>query len=188
MIQRFASLVTCGCVLAGAASADCPPAPDHSADISALLDRVQAAESERAAQLIGNQLWALWADAPDDEAQALLDRGMTRRSAFDFLGALADFDRLIAYCPDYAEGYNQRAFVHYLLRDFASALADLERALALSPDHVAAMSGQALSLYGLSRLAEARAVLEQALKLNPWLPERSLLVPGGPLDAAEIEL
>ena len=54
MIQRIASLLTCGCVLAGAAVADCPPAPDHSADISALLDRVQAAESERAAQLIGN--------------------------------------------------------------------------------------------------------------------------------------
>jgi tetratricopeptide (TPR) repeat protein len=116
---------------------------------------------------------------------------MTRRSSFDFLGALEDFDQLIDYCPEYAEGYNQRAFVHYLRRDFAAALRDLDRALELSPRHVAAMSGRALSLYGLSRMEEAREALAAALALNPWLPERYLADPGGPLappGAGDVEL
>ncbi|MFW8634123.1 tetratricopeptide repeat protein [Cribrihabitans pelagius] len=168
-------------VLPAIASAGCPPAPDHSQPLEQLLAEVQSAPGEQEARLITNRMWQYWADAPDAQAQEILDRGMTRRAGFDLLGALADFDALIAYCPDYAEGYNQRAFVHYLRRDFASALADLDRALALSPRHVAALSGRALSLYGLARMEEARTALATALLLNPWLPERSLAAPGGPL-------
>ncbi|UWQ77760.1 tetratricopeptide repeat protein [Leisingera sp. S132] len=172
-------------------ASDCPEAPDHSTPLEALMEEVRGAESETQAREIANRMWEYWADAPNAQAQAMLDRGMTKRSAFDFLGALEDFDQLIAYCPDYAEGYNQRAFVHYLRRDFASALADLDRALELSPRHIAAMSGRALSLYGLSRLEEAREALAAALKLNPWLPERYLADPGGPLapaGAGDVEL
>lgn len=159
----------------------CPPAEDHSAALEQLITQIQGAPDQGAARLLANEMWQFWADAPDERAQAILDRGMTRRAAFDFLGALEDFDQLIAYCPDYSEGYNQRAFVHYLRRDFASALADLDRALARSPRHVAALSGRALALYGLSRLEEARVALQSALALNPWLPERNLASPGGPL-------
>ncbi|MEW2913848.1 tetratricopeptide repeat protein [Leisingera sp. JC11] len=172
-------------------ASECPDAPDHSTPLEALLTEVQEAETESQAREIANRMWEYWADAPNAQAQAMLDRGMTKRSAFDFLGALADFDQLIAYCPDYAEGYNQRAFVHYLRRDFASALTDLDRALELSPRHIAAMSGRALSLYGLSRLEEARTALAEALALNPWLPERYLAEPGGPLappGAGDVEL
>jgi tetratricopeptide (TPR) repeat protein len=111
----------------------------------------------------------------------LLDRGMERRASYDFLAAYEALDRLVAYCPDYAEGYNQRAFVSFLRQDFAAALADLDRALALSPDHVAALSGRALTLLGLGRTEEARLALSRALALNPWLPERGLAAPGGPL-------
>lgn len=159
----------------------CPPAQDHSAVLEQLISQIQNAPDEGSAHLLSNQMWQFWSDAPDERAQAILDRGMTRRAAFDFLGAIADFDQLIAYCPDYAEGYNQRAFVHYLRRDFAAALADLDRALDRSPRHVAALSGRALSLYGLARLEEARLALQSALALNPWLPERNLASPGGPL-------
>lgn len=178
----YAMGVSC---LAGFALAQeaCPPAQDHSEALEQLIAQIQRAPDAGAAQHLSNQMWQLWADAPDERAQAILDRGMTRRASFDFLGALEDFDRLIAYCPDYAEGYNQRAFVHYLRRDFAAALADLDQALARSPRHIAALSGRALSLYGLSRLEEARRALGDALALNPWLPERNLAQPGGPLAA-----
>ncbi|CUH65748.1 putative O-linked N-acetylglucosamine transferase, SPINDLY family [Thalassovita gelatinovora] len=153
----------------------CPDAPDHSVAVNDLLQRIQDAPNEYQARLISNQLWALWADAPDEAAQAVLDRGMGKRRAFDLIGALEDFDRLIAYCPDYAEGYNQRAFVRFLQQDYDRALIDLDRALALSPTHVAALTGKALTLIGLGRNEEGQAVLRLAVNLNPWLPERNLL-------------
>ncbi|WP_293575871.1 tetratricopeptide repeat protein [Phaeobacter sp.] len=159
----------------------CPAPKDHSAAVERLISQLQAAPNEAEAQKLSNDLWALWADAPNEQAQALLDRGMSRRASFDFIGALDAFDRLVDYCPNYAEGYNQRAFVNYLRQDFAAALLDLDRALALSPSHVAAMSGRALSLLGLGRVTEAVEALDTALAFNPWLPERHLRAPGGPL-------
>ncbi|WP_294227468.1 tetratricopeptide repeat protein [uncultured Shimia sp.] len=158
-------------------AAECPKAPDHSAAVDKLIARVQEADNQRTAQEISNDMWQFWTDAPDEVAQEILDRGMQKRSAWDLLGAREDFDRLVRYCPDYAEGYNQRAFVNFLQQDFEAALPDLERAIALSPRHVAALSGRALTLIGLGRGAEAQDTLAAALELNPWLPERSLYTP-----------
>lgn len=160
---------------ATAVAAECPPPPDISAQQDSILEDVRGAETEMEARKLTNQLWELWATAPDEPAQELLDRGMQARASYDFIGALDAFDRLTEYCPEYAEGYNQRAFVNFLRQDFPAALVDLDRALDLSPGHVAAMSGKALTLMGLGRHEEAQVILREALRLNPWLPERSLL-------------
>ena len=162
--------------VATGAFAECPPAPDIYADEARLLADVQKAPNEMHARDLSNALWGLWATAPDDAAQALLDRGMSARASYDFLGAIDAFDRLVEYCPGYAEGYNQRAFVNFLREDFEAALVDLEVALELRPTHVAALSGKALTLMGLGRHDEAQAVLREAMALNPWIPERGLLV------------
>ena len=160
----------------------CPEAPDHSAALAALVADANAAQTAAEGQAISDRMWELWTDAPDETAQAILTAGMTRRQSFDLLGARAEFDRLVDYCPDYAEGYNQRAFVNYLRFDYEAAVADLDRALELSPGHVAALSGKALTLMALNRFEEARVVLQAALALNPWIPERGLAAPGGPLE------
>ena len=161
--------------LASPALADCPPPPDISQDEARLIAEIRVAPNDYAAQKISNQLWALWAKAPDEAAQALLDRGMAARVGYDFLGAIEAFDRLTAYCPDYAEGYNQRAFVNFLRQDYEAALVDLELAIERSPRHIAAIAGKALTLIGLKRDAEAQRVLREALALNPWLAERRYL-------------
>ncbi|MBO9408674.1 tetratricopeptide repeat protein [Shimia sp. R9_1] len=162
------------CLCHPAFAADCPAPPDHTVALDALIERVQRAPDQASAQILSGEMWQYWADAPDDTAQEILNRGMRKRESWDLLGARSDFDALIAYCPDYAEGYNQRAFVNFLSQNFEAALPDLERALDLSPRHVAAQSGLALTLIGLGREAEAQDALAAALELNPWLPERSL--------------
>ncbi len=163
-------------LLCGPALADtCPRAPDHSEALDALIQKVQAAPNEMVAREISGEMWRFWADAPDSYAQDLLDEGMSRRGAYDFEGAMRALDALVAYCPKFAEGYNQRAFVNFLRRDYAAALPDLDRAIELSPRHVAALAGRALTLVGMERKAEAALSLRAALALNPWLSERALL-------------
>ncbi|MEL6522333.1 MAG: tetratricopeptide repeat protein [Pseudomonadota bacterium] len=139
------------------------------------METLRTSEDEAAARGINAQLWEIWLTAPTAEAQELLDLGMERRNAHDLDGAIRAFEALIDMCPNYAEGYNQRAFALFLRQDYTLALIDLERALAITPDHIGALSGQALTLMGLGRDAEAQEVLRAALALNPWLSERHLL-------------
>jgi hypothetical protein len=64
--------------------------------------------------------------APDEIAQEILGQGCHVASPTT-LSAL-HFDKLVECCSDYAEGYNQRAFINFIREDYAAAPPDLERA------------------------------------------------------------
>jgi tetratricopeptide (TPR) repeat protein len=164
------------CVAMPALAQDvCPPVPDHAMAKADLLRDLRIARDQTDAQMITGDLWRLWSDAPDARAQAMLDEGMRLIRAFDYTGAEAVLEGLTVYCPDYAEGWNQRAFAPYLAGSHAAALEDLDRALALDPRHVPALAGKALTLLQLGRDAEGQLVLREAVRMNPWLAERTLL-------------
>lgn len=187
MIARASGAYTCGmrqtvhaiafglAFAAPVSAGTCPAVPDRSGALTRLIEAVREAPDEASARLISNDMWAVWTTAPDAHAQELLDEGMMRRAAFDFAGAVAAFDALVVYCPDFAEGYNQRAFVNFIRHDYSAAVPDLDRAVELSPRHLGALTGQALTLAALGRDGEAALALRKALKLNPWLAERHLL-------------
>ena len=72
------------CLIACPAFADtCPPVPDHVDKIDALLADLAVAANRSEADMITQDLWSLWTDAPDAQAQAMLDQGMQRRAAYD---------------------------------------------------------------------------------------------------------
>ena len=142
--------------------AACPEPADRTDDLLALFAQVREAQNPNTAQPITNRMWDIWAKARDEAAQEILDRGLRKRAAQDFRGATEDFEALIAYCPTYAEGYNQRAYVRFILQDYAGALTDLDQAIHLSPNHMAAQAGRALTLLGLGREEEGQAALRAA--------------------------
>lgn len=167
--------------LGSGAAADCPEPQDVSKEMQTLFEEARSAENFTQGQSVSGKMWAVWLRAPDAAAQEILDAGMRRRDSYDFAGALQHFDRLAAYCPTYAEGFNQRAYIHYLQEDYAAALVDLDIALQLQPNHVGAQSGRGLTLMQMGRLAEARAQMLIAVENNPWLSEAALLAKGAPL-------
>jgi tetratricopeptide (TPR) repeat protein len=175
----YASFVAAA--LAFPALAACPEPADTSAELLELFEHAQAAENFTEGREVSNQMWQVWLRAPDELSQSALDAGMRRRDSFDFTGARSEFDRLVEYCPLYAEGYNQRAYINFLTENYEEALVDLDKALALQPYHVAAQYGRALTLMNLGRLQEARDQMMIAVGNNPWLSERALLAKGAPL-------
>ncbi|KAJ56554.1 hypothetical protein ACMU_06325 [Actibacterium mucosum KCTC 23349] len=161
--------------LAHPALAACPAETPEDPRRAVLMDQVRVAQSNDEARLLTNQLWEIWANAPDDHAQDILDEGLQRRSYGDLAGARVAFDALIDYCPNYAEGYNQRAFLAFMQGQHSSAIPDLERAVELAPDHFAALTGLALAQLGEGAVELGQDTLRRALEMNPWLPERRFL-------------
>lgn len=175
-------------LMAPSLSLACAEVRDIADDLAPLIAQARAAPSEAGGRAASSKMWELWLAAPDAAAQAVLDEGMRKRESYDYAGAIESFSELIAYCPDYAEGYNQRAFIHFLSERFEAALVDLDAALRLSPDHVGAQSGRALTLMNLGQTDAARTQLLAALDNNPWLSERFLLADGAPLGPVGEEL
>lgn len=159
----------------------CPDPVDYGAELNQLIEDAREAPTEAGGRVASDKMWQVWLRAPNDQAQDVLDQGLKRRDGFDFAGAYDDFDRLVQYCPTYAEGFNQRAYVQFLQGRFEGALVDLDAALVLNPNHVAAQSGRALTLMQLGRVDEARTQLLEALENNPWLSERALIAKDAPL-------
>ena len=168
-------------LIAAPAFAECPQAADNSRELLNLIAKAQGTDNRNEGRRVSNEMWEVWLRAPDEVAQNALDEGLRMRSSYDFAGAIKEFDRLATYCPTYAEGFNQRAYIHFLREDYAAALPDLDEALRLNPYHVAAQSGRALTLMNLGRIAEAREQMLAAVENNPWLSEAALLAEGAPL-------
>ncbi|GIX12614.1 MAG: hypothetical protein KatS3mg118_0573 [Paracoccaceae bacterium] len=159
--------------------AGCPPAADRGAERAELLAGLAAAPDEESARALADRLWRLWTTAPDPLSQEWLDEGMDRIRMADYAMAERILTELIAWCPGFAEAWNQRAFARFLKGDMEGALADIARTLALEPAHFGALSGRFHVLMALGRPAEARAALRAALGIHPWLVERHLLAPPG---------
>ena len=141
-----------------------------------LLQRLSVAETEVEGRLAESAVWEHWFDeAPDEQVHEWLQQGRKKRESYDYAAAQTLFDQVVEAAPDYAEGYNQRAFVRFLREDFDGSLADLEKTLEFKPWHFGALSGMYHVLRLQNRHAAAFELLSQAVAIHPWIQERGAL-------------
>ena len=136
---------------------------------------LQAAPTEMKGREAADGIWRSWHVAPDARAQDMLDTGKRRLREANYAEAERLFSDLVAYCPLYPEGWNQRAFARFLAGDHDGALADLDRTLELEPRHFGALAGRALTLLRQGRAELGQKALREAVAINPWITERHLL-------------
>ncbi len=115
------------------------------------------------------QIWAIWLEASDRAAGALLQKGIDDMSRGDHRAALEAFDKVVAMAPDFAEGWNKRATVHFLMDNLDQSLKDIARTLELEPRHFGALSGRGLVYARLDDLERALLSFEAAVAINPQM-------------------
>jgi tetratricopeptide (TPR) repeat protein len=114
-------------------------------------------------------MWSVWSRSGDADVDRLFAVGveqMTQRA----LGAAVDtFTHVIQRRPDFAEGWNKRATVYYLMGEYQKSLADCDEVMTRNPYHWGALSGYGMIYIQLDQPDRALEYLEKALAVNPNL-------------------
>ena len=110
----------------------------------------------------------MWGYSGSDTVNLLMQRASKSLGAKDYDQALKFLDYVVQIAPDYAEGFNRRAFIHFSRNDMASAVGDLRRALALEPNHFRALDGLAQIWRQTGNTKGALSVVKQLLEVHPY--------------------
>jgi len=101
---------------------------------------------------------------------------MTAMAGGDHETALDAFDNLVDLAPDFAEAWNKRATVYYLMGRLDESVNDIQQTLELEPRHFGALSGLALIYDAVENPEAAIRSLEAALEINPHLEDSQVRI------------
>lgn len=155
-----------------APSVDAPAATapkSRAAQLDELFATLAAAPNKEAADAAESSINKIWLQSGSDTVDLLMNWAMKAMSEKNYALALDYLDRVTIMKPGYAEGWNTRATVHFLMQDYGPSISDINRTLALEPRHFGAMSGLGMILRELDEDKRAIEVFRAALKLDPWL-------------------
>ena len=142
-----------------------------------LFKELKAATVEQKADFIVLEIWHLWGQSGRPDVDRLLEEAIDRMRDGSHERALEILDRIVAMAPDFAEGWNKRATVLYMLDQHDRSLQDIAKVLALEPRHFGAIAGSGLIAIARNDWKTALAAYKRALALNPFLKERFELIP-----------
>jgi len=135
--------------------------------LPALFEQLETAPDAVSSALIERAIWEIWLETDDERVGTLMATGTSFLGLGRLEDALAAFDRMVETAPDFAEGWNKRATVHYLLGDYEQSLSDIETTLSLEPRHFGALSGRGLVYIRLQDLEQALVAFEETLAVGP---------------------
>lgn len=134
-----------------------------------LFVRLQATGDPGEGEALQRAIWNAWTTTDDKEAARMMAIGIIAMGQDRLDDALSTFDALVDLAPDFAEAWNKRATVHYLMGNLDESVADIEQTLRLEPRHFGALSGLGLIYQEVEQWDAALRAYEAALKVNPHL-------------------
>jgi tetratricopeptide (TPR) repeat protein len=143
-------------------------ADEKSKLLADLYAHLAAADSAETAKKVQSTIERLWGHSGSDTVALLMQRAAKAVGAKDNDLALKFMDYVVLLAPDFAEGFNRRAFIHFSRNDMPSAVGDLRRALALEPNHFKALDGLAQIWRQMGNSKGALSVVKQLLEVHPY--------------------
>jgi tetratricopeptide (TPR) repeat protein len=112
---------------------------------------------------------ALWSASDSPTAEVLLEQAGRAIDDGAPAEALSILDRLIGANPDFAEAWNKRATLYFMMKRDDASLKDIEKVLELEPRHFGALAGKGMILQRQKKYSAAMDAYREALTLNPGM-------------------
>ncbi len=153
------------------AAADATRSPNFKVNQSKTLDTLFAelkrSKDNATAERLTTQIWREWGDSGSDSINLMMEWAQKAIGTRNFAAALDTLDQVVLLAPDFAEGWNKRATLHFMMEHPQKSMADIERTLALEPRHFGALAGMAEILRAQGNDALALKAYERALEVYP---------------------
>ena len=157
--------------------ADAGQAAQDDERLDGLFQELRTSMTMEEARPIEQQIWQIWTHAGVERVDSLMSLGIAAMSVGHHVQALRIFDHVVSLAPDFAEGWNKRATVYYLVGDFGASVGDIQKTLTLEPRHFGALSGLGLIYLALGEDDAALKAFEKALEIHPYIPAAKEYVP-----------
>ena len=141
-----------------------------------LFNKLKANKS-KAAYIVEQEIWDLWSTHPTDEKlTSRLEEGSQLVRDQHYLKARDVFTEVINLDQNWAEAWNKRATVLYLLGEFQKSQDDIDKVLELEDRHFGALAGQGLVNIQLKNYEKAILSYKKAKKIYPSMKSPEIMI------------
>lgn len=145
--------------------------------LDALFTRLASTDDADEGDTIVEEIWRVWLQSGRPEIDALMQNTLALLQAGEPRAAMPLLDTIVARAPDWAEGWNKRATVLYVLDEYDRSLADIDKVLALEPRHFGALAGRGLIHIANENYRAALDDYRRARAVNPFLQGAAQMIP-----------
>ena len=145
------------------------PADKAENRLDKLFADLKRERNEKAAERIAGQIWEEWFKSGSASIDLMMMWAQNAMEAQKYDVALDFLDEVITLQPTYAEGWNRRATLHFMMSNYSKSMSDIDHTLSLEPRHFGALSGMAQILKAAGNKELALKAYQQVLEIYPMM-------------------
>ena len=151
-------------------------ADDRNIKLDNLFNKLKIENSDRVFE-IEQEIWQIWSTHPsNDKLTDLLGTGSNYVNNNQLSKAVEIFTEVILKDPNWAEAWNKRATVFYMVGEFEKSQNDIDKVLNLEKRHFGALAGQGLVNIQLQNYEKAIKSYQMAEEIYPGMKSPKLMI------------
>ena len=133
-----------------------------------LFKKLNKTENQQEISDIIKDIWDIWYEVDDPKVIDYFEKGIQAMRIRNYPLAVRFFNNLIEEDPNFAEAWNKRATVYFMMGDFDKSMQDIIKTLELEPRHFGALDGMGLIFIHQGQYQQAIDVYDKMLEIFPF--------------------
>ena len=133
-----------------------------------LFKKLNKTENQEEISDIIKNIWDIWYEVDDPKVIEYFEKGIQAMRIRNYPLAVRFFNNLIEQDPNFAEAWNKRATVYFMMGDFDKSMQDIIKTLELEPRHFGALDGMGLIFIHQGQYQQAIDVYDKMLEIFPF--------------------
>ncbi len=134
-------------------------------------------DNESISAEVEQKIWKIWSTHPNNERLTnMLAEGTDLVNNQKLNEAIVKFSDVIELDPNWAEAWNKRATVFYLIGEYQKSQNDIDKVLGLEKRHFGALAGQGLVNIKLQNYEKAIESYKRAKEIYPSMKSPDIMI------------